>query len=218
MFDPYNVYVKEEFTQFIDVSKVHTIFEIGARECGYTQEIIDYYTSCNELHSFECNPYTVGACIERINNLRKTNAIKKVAFNNLGISSQKEVLRFYPVAVGDDYGSSSVGFFPTEKSHSLVNQHIEVDCNTIDFYCKEHSIKQIDLLLIDIEGGELEAFKGASTMLSNISYIISETQDVQRNQNAPLRSEIRDFLGLYGFEEKYTTCAGYFGDSIFIKK
>ena len=217
--DPYNCYTKEEFTRFIDVNKIKTIFEIGARECGYTQDIVDHYTSCVNLHCFECNPLTIDLCKQNVNKINKlqNKSLKQIKLNNLGISSVEEVVKFYPVLVGNDYGSSSAGFHPTEKSHSIINRDIEVKCTTIDIYCEQNSISSVDMILIDIEGGELKAFEGAKNILPTVSYIIAETQDVMRNKDTPLRSDIAEYLSQFGFVEKYTTCNGYFGDSLFVK-
>ena len=215
-----NVYIKDIFTQYIDLKKIKTIFEVGAMECDYTQEIIDYYTYCEDIHIFECNPYTTDRCNNNINKLKRNNRfIKKVVFNNIGLSSQVEQLKFYPVLNSDNvYGSSSVGFIPTEQIHNLItHKECIIDCTTIDNYCLQEKIQTIDLLLIDIEGSELKALQGATKMLPTVSNIILETQDVRRYENTPLRCEIKEFLYDYGFNELFTTCDGYFGDSIFGK-
>jgi len=216
--DPYNVYINSDFTKFVDVNSVKTIFEIGARECGYTQPILNYYNECEQIHIFECNPATLNICrhnISLIRNSKQHEKLKEIHFNKVGISDKNEELLFYPVNVGGDYGSSSAGFYPTEKKAFLNNENVKVNCITIDEYCDRKKITSIDLMCIDIEGGELNAFKGAANMLKNTKYIIAETQDVTRNAGSPLRSDIVDYLATFGFIEKYTTCAGYFGDSIF---
>lgn len=41
----------------------------------------------------------------------------------------------------------------------------QVQIDTIDNYCYENQIQQIDLLKVDVEGHELEVFKGMSRML-----------------------------------------------------
>jgi FkbM family methyltransferase len=217
MIDPWNTYIKDEYTRFIDKSKVEVIFEIGSRECGYTQDIINCYTYCKEMHIFECNPLTIEDCKRNIDAVKPNKNLKKLVFNPIAISDKAEKKILYPVKVGDDYGSSSVDFFPTEKSHSFLNKEYIVDCTTINDYCSSADIKKIDLILLDIEGSELNALKGANNILKTVSYIITETQDVERNKNTPLRKDIVKFLDKYGFKEVYTTCNGYFGDSIFVK-
>lgn len=215
-----NIYINDLYTRYIDIKNIKTIFEIGAMECDYTQELIDCYTSCEALHIFECNPYTVNRCHNNIANLKRNNSnIKKVTFNNIGLSSRPEKLKFYPVLNCDNvYGSSSVGFFPTEQKHNLLSsKECTINCSTIDNYCKQEKIQAVDLLLMDIEGSELKALQGAIEILPTVSNIILETQDVRRYENTPLRIEIKNFLIDFGFKELYTTCDGYFGDSIFGK-
>jgi FkbM family methyltransferase len=44
---------------------------------------------------------------------------------------------------------------------------IAIDCDTIDNYCVDNSVKKIDYLKIDVEGSEFDVLKGAIASLQN---------------------------------------------------
>jgi FkbM family methyltransferase len=49
-----------------------------------------------------------------------------------------------------------------------LNQEItilNVDCRTVDSYCRQHNIEKISFMKIDVEGGEKAVLEGASSML-----------------------------------------------------
>jgi hypothetical protein len=44
---------------------------------------------------------------------------------------------------------------------------IEVPASTVDSICQEYNISKVDILKLDIQGGELFALRGASRLLAN---------------------------------------------------
>ena len=85
-------------------------------------------------------------------------------------------MRLNNVAVGREPGQATL-WYDTEGSGiaSLTKRDLAhvgvsfdksetVTTTTIDDYCAEHGISRIDLLKLDIEGHELDALAGASTM------------------------------------------------------
>lgn len=213
IYDKYNMYVKEEFTKHFDKNKIETIFEIGAREGLYTIELLDYYTNCKTLHSFECNPHTVNECISRTSN------DKRVIFNNMAVSDKIGSISFHPCRAGNEFGSSSQ-FYCASDAWAYLSEINNIPCNTLDNYCITNNINHIDLLLIDIEGGELNAFKGASNILKNTDIIIAEVwENPKHNIKEGCKADIINYLKQYGFNEKYSAMNDMrFGDSLFIKQ
>ena len=214
MYSRWNNYVTEPFISHIDRDKVKIIFEIGARECQFTGELLDYYNKCEKIYSFECNPLTIEQCIE------KTKNDKRIVFNAFGISEFFEKMPFHVTCTDGDFGFSSV-FMPTGHEKNIIGVY-DVPCMNVDSYCTMNNIKDIDLVAMDIEGNELNMMKGSIFMLPYIRYIICEVQDIRRfdggTETNPLRSEITDFLKDYGFVEKVTTCNGYYGDSLYVNE
>ena len=74
-------------------------------------------------------------------------------------------------AIGDTKGT--ISFYHVRGStgcHSTVPQenseHYEVPATTLDTYCSEHDIGVVDVIKMDIEGGEWKALQGMSTILN----------------------------------------------------
>jgi hypothetical protein len=108
--------------------------------------------------------------------------------------------------------------------HIIFNNKIQVDMMKLDdlmiFYKSnsKNKSKNFNLINIDVQGYELEVFKGAENTLNNIDYIISEVNRDYIYKNCALVNELDDFLNNYGFERKETSWDGNtWGDAFYIK-
>lgn len=204
MYHHHNNYVKRPFTDHLKTDNIETVFEIGARECRYTNELLHFYNKTKAIHSFECNPYTIAECYKNISDSR-------IIFNNIAISDKEDFIEFHPTCTEGDFGFSSQFI---QKGHEKdIKEKIKVPCITLDLYTKTKNIRNIDLLVMDIEGGELNAFKGASQTLKIIKNILVEVSLVQRFGNGPLFDDITDYLKsnnfkrvVYGGDDKVGDC------------
>ena len=72
---------------------------------------------------------------------------------------------------------------------------------TIDSYCSEHNISHIDVLKLDIQGGELRALRGAANMLRGeaISLIYLEAFLLPFYKEQPLLGDICNELSQYSY-------------------
>ncbi len=71
---------------------------------------------------------------------------------------------------------------------------------------------------VDVQGYELEVFKGAFETLKNIDYIISEINRDEVYENCPHVDDLDNFLDQYGFKRTETNWAGdIWGDAFYIK-
>jgi len=205
----HNNYVKEPFTNFLDIKSIHTIFEIGARECRYSNELLHFYNNCKQLHSFECNPHTVIECY-------KNSSDKRITYNNIAISDREGFITFHPTCTEGDFGFSSEFI---QKNHEKdIREKISVLCIPLDLYTKTRQIDRIDLMVMDIEGGEIKAFKGAINTLKLTKNIIVEVSLVQRFGNGPLFDDITDFLKLNNFKRIAYAGDSNVGDCLYTRK
>lgn len=71
---------------------------------------------------------------------------------------------------------------------------------------------------VDVQGYELEVFKGGSEYLNSIDYIMTEINRAELYEGCVQIDELDNFLGLYGFTRVETTWAGgTWGDAFYIK-
>jgi FkbM family methyltransferase len=92
---------------------------------------------------------------------------KNVTCNNVGLGSASEEKALYVF----EEGSGMNSLYPRsglEDGWKLQpqKQTETIRLETLDRYCSQQSIGEIDFLKLDVEGHELEVFKGATGMLS----------------------------------------------------
>jgi FkbM family methyltransferase len=78
---------------------------------------------------------------------------------------------------------------------------IQADVTSIDEFIRNYPVKTVDVLKMDIQGGELMALKGAAETLKEkqISVIFTETMFIPLYEKQPLLHEIWNFLGQFGY-------------------
>jgi len=80
-------------------------------------------------------------------------------------------------------------------------------------------LSNFNAINIDVQGYELEVFKGAKQALKHIDYIIAEINRDEVYQDCALINQLIDFLSPYGFElVEQEWYGGIWGEGLFIKK
>ena len=138
----------------------------------------------------------------------------------------------YQVALGSKKGTATKFLSSNDAQSSSIlkpKQHLElhpdvyfdgteeVEVSLLD----EYDIGDSNFINIDVQGYELEVFKGGKKTLENIDYVYCEVNRDEVYEGAPMVEELDEFLGTYGFErvethwpETYYT----WGDALYIKK
>jgi FkbM family methyltransferase len=103
---------------------------------------------------------------------------------------------------------------------------IKVETITLDSFCEQHKINQIDILKMDIQGGEYAALQGCKKLLSEgrIRLIYSEVYFIEQYEQQPLLHDISKLLHTYGYypQDIYSPIYGKeciaWADVIFVKR
>jgi len=108
-------------------------------------------------------------------NLR-LNRCANVSVENLALSSTEGEAEFF-VAIGGAEGFSGL----RRPSVSAQVRSLRVRTAVLDDYLREHSIEAVNFIKLDVEGGELDFFKGASKLLGQTQapVILCELQDIR---------------------------------------
>lgn len=182
----YNSFFKILINNIRHVDKeINTIFEIGSRDA------LDAITANrvfkpNSVHVFECNKTLLSTCknnIDKYNNIflcdkavyGEDNLKLKFKFptklpgpteswNGCG-SLRGEVLKEY-------YESTNHLFKNLNKNNSSFDE-VEVDTISLNTYCKNNNVDNIDLIMLDVEGVPLQILKTYDN-IKNTKIIISE--------------------------------------------
>ena len=200
--------------------KVNVIFDVGANSGGITEKyLIDFPNA--QIHLFEPS-----SDLHHVLEIKfKDNP--RVVLNKLAVSNKIGNADFY---INKSIDTSSL-LKPKEiglNSDKVVKtEKVEkIELITIDHYCEKYKIKEIDILKLDIQGGELSALEGSSNMLDaqNVKLIYSETYFQQQYMEQPLFFEIGHFLFKKGYilQDFYSKIYGkdslVWCDVIFIKR
>ena len=80
-------------------------------------------------------------------------------------------------------------------------EKIEVQTETLDAYCGKHNIEKIDILKMDVQGGEYALLQGAQQMLKEkrIGLIYAESYFKQQYADQPLFPQLVELLNTHDY-------------------
>ena len=160
----YSTYTWNGCTKLIDdKDKAKIIVELGARDCVDTLDLEKIYPNAL-VYAIECNPKQIDICK---NNLKKTT---RTTFIDKAITNFTGEKKFYSATI-DNVGISSL-YESVNRSHLF--QETRVQCITGKCLFEEYNFNHIDVLCMDIQGGEYDALVSFEDYINNINYIILE--------------------------------------------
>lgn len=149
-----------EFTNIFRslIKENSNILDIGAN-AGWFALVGSTQNSKGKTLAIEANPDLV-RLINFSFNLNGYSGRSNVA--NVAISGKEEKLVLKRVK--DLWGSSSVGSNLNEED---IDSKFEVRATTVDLICKEYKFEKVDIIKMDIEGYEENAWKGMKETVKN---------------------------------------------------
>jgi len=135
-----------------------TIIDIGANLGFYALLEASMTSDDTRIFAIEPSPRNVSILRE---NIRINNLEGKIKVFELGISDYVGSSIFY---LEDKSNRHHIDKFKMGSVKS--NNSIEIQVTTVDEFCKEHMIDEINLLRLDVEGHEYAVIDGAHEILS----------------------------------------------------
>lgn len=132
------------------------VFDVGANIGLITLALLAQYPRAL-FHCFEPSPYPYKYFSKTI---KENNLGKNIILNKLALYSKKGRLSFSVHNIKDALGD---GILDTGRAGK--SKKIYVRATTLDDYVKINKIARIDMVKIDVEGGELSVLKGGSKSL-----------------------------------------------------
>jgi FkbM family methyltransferase len=137
----------------------YCIFDVGSNQGQFLQLALENIeTDKFNIHCFEPSHETF------VFLQKNSPKDKKIKLNNIGFGKEKGEARLY----FDNFGSGLASLTKRKLDHFSIpfdkSEIVKID--TIDNYCSDNKISRINLLKLDIEGHELEAFMGAEKMFN----------------------------------------------------
>ena len=197
--------------------KIDGVLHIGAH---FGEEYETYESNeIKNLIFFEPVPVTFEKLKEKLNG-------KAMLVNTaLGNSEGKITMNVETANNGQSSSILKPALHLAQYPHIKFEDKIEVDITTLDNFMSSLDANDFmgeapkyNMINIDVQGYELEVFKGALKTLENIDYIITEVnRDVVYHQCAFI-DDLDNFLKQFGFNRVETDWAGHtWGDAFYIK-
>lgn len=165
------------------------LFDVGANIGSYSLELRKIFKKAR-VYSFEPNPNAYTMLKENLQG-RNCNCLNL----GLGAEKQRKTLYTYSTETQSEHSSCYKEVFldvHKVEDHDILEINVLID--TLDEFCGEENVQQIDFLKIDTEGYEYEVLKGGVKMISEgrINIIQFEFNEM----NVTSRVFLKDFFHL----------------------
>jgi FkbM family methyltransferase len=146
-------------SKYFDSRNHISIFDVGGNLGNYSRALAECFGRKATIYAFEPSSKTFNQFLEN------TKDIETIKANNIGFSDKEGRTSLYM----DHDLSTLASVYPRNLTHyeKQISQVEEIKLTTIDRFCEENKIDQIDFLKLDIEGHELRALNGAHRMIEN---------------------------------------------------
>jgi FkbM family methyltransferase len=190
--DPYEI-----LSRIIDPKSVKVVVDAGASLGDTSEKFSDFFPN-SKVYAFE--PYP--PFLTKLEEKAKNNENIIVEPFALGRKSEKNFLN-----VNQSEGTNSLLKSRDDAREiygSLIAQQgsIEVDTKTLELWSKEKNIQAIDILKLDLQGGELDALNGAKELFASgkIKVVICEVMFSECYETQANWTEIVSFLESFDLE------------------
>lgn len=173
-----------------------TIFDVGCYDGGDSIRFKQGFP-ISEVYSFEASP-------TRINMLKNYSTQYGINVVEKAVCEYDGTINFYESLIDrtrvDAQGSifRHTDFYKNKYPQVFQNsEHIEVSCTTIESFCYQNDINEIDLAHIDVEGAELNVIKGFGKFLPKMVFI--ETLGDEMFYGGTKKEDVHNLLLSYGY-------------------
>jgi FkbM family methyltransferase len=211
----------------IDFDQIKQVCDVGSRFLEQTVEM-SYIFKEAKFYAFEPVPSSYRICSERRESL-DPEFRDRIKIYNYAVGDTNGKIPFYPVNdAGSEFnvGASSKYKFVPGLNGSFFGKtwnqdEIEVQQITLDEWRESNNIGPIDMIWIDVQGAELDAFRGARETLKDVKLIMTEVGLGSYYQGQSLKPDIDAFLQSCGFKELtdcFERCFEYEGNAVYVKE
>lgn len=172
------------------------IFDVGACSGSSIEDFKKVFPG-STIYSFEPSPDSFKSLAHII--AKYVNVYPE----EIAISNNNGVCDFF---VNESQATNSL--LKSKLTDSFIDQHsaskstIQIKTKTLDSILADKNIDNIDILKLDVQGGELLVFEGAINTLreKKIKIIYTEIWFIEGYENQPLYHDLASFLKTFGYK------------------
>lgn len=173
------------------------IFDLGAHEGHLSEKYLSIFPD-SQIFAFEPSYEAFAILSKRFEHTPKVTCSKTAVASQTG-SAQLFLNRFNQTNSLLPAAPEVNTYLDAELVENLGTA--QVDTITLDDFCRSNAIKRINLLKMDVQGGELMVLEGAQKLLSEgaIEMIYTEVNFVNLYKDQVGFHELSDYLSKHGF-------------------
>lgn len=175
------------------IQKPVAVVHCGAHLAEELEEYED--VGWREVTWIEANPDLIPQLMARVKNSNLSKILVAALWSVDGKDLELKI-------ASNSYSSSFLNFGSHAKTYPDINfeKVIKVKSVTLDSLFKSYGICNEALLVLDLQGGELEALKGATNFLNHFDYIYTEVSNGDLYESQGKWKEITSFLASQNFK------------------
>lgn len=182
------------------------VFDIGANYGYFSVLAAQQSTRDCKIISFEANPQIIPYITKtmHVNSFDSCSTIENVAVSSSEGKLTLHILKDF-IASSSIHGVEHLREYshaPSELEEAIA---VEVPATSIDAYCAKNNIKQVDLIKMDIEGYEDEAYAGMRKVIQaspNATLFIEFTSKSYKHPKDFYKQMLNDFGNVYLIDEE----------------
>jgi len=168
-----------------------TVIDVGAHIGLWAMGAARRVGAAGSVHAFE----PVAENYTRLCENLARNGLRWVQTQQMAVSDSCGSTFMYAASHGNSAGASLA-------PHRGVDRQSPTPLTTLDHYCKERGLQEVQFLKVDVEGAEWLVFRGAERLLSGpdapaIMFESGESLAVPLNSSSP---KVKALLQAYGYE------------------
>lgn len=198
-----------------------TILEIGCNDGTHTLWFLEMFEN-PKVYCFEPDPRAI-ARFKRKVGLRSNVNLAEIAlsdYNGDVIFYQSGGQRSAEHAKVMPEGWDQSGSIRRPKEHLTAHpwvtfdEKILVPTSTLDTWCDKHGIEAVDFIWMDVQGAELDVFRGGKDTITKTRFIYTEYSDNELYEGQPNLRQLIEYLDDFNFD----VLTRYPGDILFGSK
>jgi len=171
---------------------IETVFDVGSAKGGWSRMMSRYFPKAT-YHLFDPRPLFDAELKAKL----EANASNyKALIVSKAVAAEGGTVEYsFHTESGSGPGSSLL-FRDRDKPGQRI---VEVEAVTLDEYAEAAGVERVDFLKMDVQGGELEALKGAQHLLKDVRFVFLETWlTTGYGEKTPHMLQVFDFLRPFG--------------------
>jgi FkbM family methyltransferase len=183
-----------------------TVLDLGAN-FGYFGALAAQYGGTDaRIVFFEANPNLI-PYIEKtlsVNWLKQQSVVENLAVSDEVGTATLNILKDY-IGSSSLHSPREIEAYMQDKMQVETEETVSVPTVTIDAYCRDRQIREVDLIKMDIEGYEEKAYAGMREVISaspNVTLFVEFTKGGYEDPRRFYKTMLDDFGHVYVIDEE----------------